>query len=388
MKKIFDNTEIAFSLKSNNELKKARLLFQVMSSPTLVKLGTWLTLVSLKWKLPVKSLIKNTIFQQFCGGTDLDECKPIINKLLNTGVTSIMDYSVEGKEEEAEFDKALQTKLLLIEFAKKNKGISYASMKPSALGRFAIWQKVTGKEALSEAEQKEWDRIEVRFDTICKRATELHVPIMVDAEESWMQDAADKLVEKMMRRYNIKDVIVFNTVQCYRWDRLDFVKDLEVKARNGGFLVGVKLVRGAYMEKENERAKTLNYPTPICADKAATDLNFDEVLRYTIDRLDIFSVFVGSHNEPSTYLAMELMEAKGLKKDHSRIWFGQLYGMSDQITYNLAKYGYNVTKLLPFGPIKEVIPYLIRRAEENTSVAGQTGRELLLLNQELKRRKI
>jgi len=388
MKKIFDNTEIAFSLKSNNELKKARLLFKVMASPTLVKLGTWLTLVSLKWKLPVKSLIRKTIFQQFCGGTSLEECKPIINKLSGKKVTSIMDYSVEGKQEEAEFDKALKTKLSLIEFALKNEGISFASMKPTALGRFAVWQKVTEREALSDTEQQEWERIEARFDTICKKAFDLNVPVLIDAEESWMQDAADDLVEKMMRRYNTKDVIVFNTIQCYRWDRLDFVKDLEVKARNEGFRVGVKLVRGAYMEKENERAKTLNYQTPICADKPATDINFDDVLRYTVDRLDIFSVFVGSHNEPSTYLTMELMEAKNLKKDHPGIWFGQLYGMSDQITYNLARDGYNVTKLLPFGPIKEVVPYLIRRAEENTSVAGQTGRELSLLNQELTRRKI
>jgi proline dehydrogenase len=277
-------------------------------------------------------------------------------------------------------------KMTLIDFAKQNEGISFASMKPTALGKFSIWQKQTEGIKLTPGEESGWKRIEDRFNKICKRAFDQKVPLLIDAEESWMQDAADELVEKMMRLYNNEKVLIYNTVQCYRWDRMDYVKDLEKKARNEGFKVGVKIVRGAYMEKENERALEKNYRSPICESKLETDDNFNEVLKYLMNNLDIFSVFVGSHNEPSTYLAMNLMKEKKLQNNHESIWFGQLYGMSDQISYNLSKEGYNVAKLIPFGPVKEVIPYLIRRAEENTSVAGQTGRELTLLNQELKRR--
>ncbi|XLS27506.1 proline dehydrogenase family protein [Flavobacteriaceae bacterium M23B6Z8] len=387
MKEIFENTKVAFSLKSDAELRKARFMFQVMGNPNLVKVGTWLTTLALKLKLPVKGLIKKTIFKQFCGGTSEKECVPIIEKLSDHGVTSILDYSVEAKEEETEFDAAMIKKMGLIEFARKNEGVSFASMKPTALGRFKIWQKKTEKKVLSTSEQEEWGRIEERFSEICEHAFTNNVPILIDAEESWMQDAADELVERMMRQYNKEDVLVYNTVQCYRWDRMRYVQDLENKAKAQNFKIGIKIVRGAYMEKENERAIEKGYKSPICENKAKTDDNFNAILAYIMDRLDIFNVFVGSHNEPSTYLTIELMKEKNLPANHQSIWFGQLYGMSDQITYNLSEHGYNVTKLIPFGPVKEVIPYLIRRAEENTSVAGQTGRELSLLNEEIQRRK-
>ncbi len=386
MEKIFENTKVAFSLKSDAELRKARFMFWVLGNPTMVKLGTWLTLVALQLRLPVKGLIKKTIFSQFCGGVSESDCTPIIEKLSVTGVNSILDYSVEAKEAEAEFDAAMNKKLILIDFANQNEGISFASMKPTALGKFKIWQKKTEGVQLTEPESEGWERIEKRFNSICEKAFDRKVPLLIDAEESWMQDAADELVEKMMRLYNKSEVLIYNTVQCYRWDRMDYVKDLEQKARKGGFKVGVKIVRGAYMEKENERALENNYKSPICISKEETDRNFDEVLRYVMNHLDIFSVFVGSHNEPSTYLAMDLLASKNLPKNHKSVWFGQLYGMSDQISYNLSEKGYNVAKLIPFGPVKEVIPYLIRRAEENTSVSGQTGRELTLLNQELQRR--
>lgn len=386
MKKVFENTKVAFSLKSNAELRKARFMFQVMGNPNLVKIGTWLTMMALKLKLPVKGLIKKTIFNQFCGGTTEEECVSSIEKLSGIGVTSILDYSVEAKEEEEEFDAALEKKMGLIEFARQNEGISFAAMKPTALGRFKIWNKKTNNIKLSDTEQSEWERIELRFDQICKHAYDNDVPVLIDAEESWMQDAADELVERMMRQYNKDKVLIYNTVQCYRWDRMKYVKDLEKKAITNNFKVGVKIVRGAYMEKENERAIEKGYKSPICESKIKTDENFNDILIYLMDRLDVFNVFVGSHNEPSTYLTMDLMKEKNLPTNHSGIWFGQLYGMSDQITYNLSEKGYNVAKLIPFGPVKEVIPYLIRRAEENTSVAGQTGRELSLLNQELKRR--
>ncbi|WP_340198685.1 proline dehydrogenase family protein [Ascidiimonas sp. W6] len=387
MEKIFENTKVAFSLKSDLELKKARFMFKVIENPTLVKIGTWFTMAALRFRLPVKGLIKKTIFKQFCGGTNEKECIPIIEKLSEIGVTAILDYSVEAKEEEADFDAVMNKKITLIDFAKKNEGVSFAVMKPTALGRFKIWQKITEKKQLTSSEEAEWERIEKRFNRICSHAFQTGVPILIDAEESWMQNAADDLVERMMRLYNKKHTCIYNTIQCYRWDRLEYVKDLERKARKDNFKIGVKIVRGAYMEKENERAAEMHYKTPICESKKFTDRNFNEVLIYLMDRLDIFSVFVGSHNEPSTYLTLELMNQKKLSRNHHNIWFGQLFGMSDQITYNLSKQGYNVAKLLPFGPVKEVIPYLIRRAEENTSVSGQTGRELKLLNQELERRK-
>lgn len=387
MKKIFENTKVAFSLKSDTELKKARFMFQVMGNTFLVKLGTWLTLVALKLRLPVNGLIKKTIFRQFCGGTSEKECIPIIKKLSETSVNSVLDYSVEAKEEEAEFEAAMEKKISLIDFAKKNKDISFAALKPTALGKFKIWQKKTEGTPFSASEALQWNRIEERFTKICQHAFEQKIPLLIDAEESWMQDAADMLVEKMMRLYNKNEILIYNTVQCYRWDRLDYVKKLEEKAKNEGFKIGVKIVRGAYMEKENERALEKNYTTPICESKVITDENFNTILRYVMDRLELFGVFIGSHNEPSTYLALEIMNKKNLPKNHPGVWFGQLYGMSDQITYNLSENGYNVAKLIPFGPVKEVIPYLIRRAEENTSVAGQTGRELTLLNTELGRRR-
>ncbi|NAS30523.1 proline dehydrogenase [Flavobacteriaceae bacterium R38] len=388
MNKIFDNTEVAFSLKSNSDLKKAHFLFKSIANPQLVKIGTGLTNFSLRVGLPVQGIIKKTIFKQFCGGVTEEDCLPIIEKLNEKTVTAILDYSVEGKESEADFDKVMEKKIFLIDFAKKHKEISFATLKPTALGRFLIWEKKSEGTELTDGEKKEWERIEARFDAICSRASENNVPLLIDAEETWMQDAADLLVEQMMEKYNKEKVVIFNTVQCYRWDRIDYVKKLEAQAKEGNYKIGVKIVRGAYMEKENERAEEMGYKSPICVSKSATDENFDAVLTYIMDRLAIFSLFIGSHNESSSYLAIDLMDKKGIAKNDPHVWFSQLYGMSDQITYNLASNGYNTVKLIPFGPVKEVIPYLIRRADENTSVAGQTGRELTLIKEELKRRRL
>ena len=299
-----------------------------------------------------------------------------------------MDYSVEGKVSEEDFDKARDKKIFLIDFAAKNPGISFAALKPTALGRFALWQKVSEKKELTAAEAEEWKCLKNRITAICAYAHKVNVPLLIDAEESWMQDASDVLVEEMMEVYNKDKVIIYNTIQCYRWDRLEYVKKIEADAKVKGYKVGVKIVRGAYMEKENERAEVMGYTSPICKTKAITDANFDDVMTYVMDRLDIFSLFIGSHNETSSYKAIEILDNKKLSKNHEHVWFGQLYGMSDQITYNLASNGYNTVKLIPFGPIKEVIPYLIRRADENTSVSGQTGRELTLIKEELRRRRL
>ena len=387
-KKIFNNTKSAFKLKSNTELDRAIFLFSMMNYSSLVKAGSALTKFSLKLHLPVETLIKKTIFEQFCGGVTEEDCKPVTNEMYDENLHSILDYSVEGKETEEEFDAAMRKKLSLIKYAKGREEISFAMFKPTGIGRFEIWEKVSEKISLTEDEKEEWERVKERVNTLCSKAHELNVRLYADGEETWMQTAADDLMEEMMRKYNTGEkVLIYNTLQCYRWDRLDYLKQLHEKGKKDGFKVGAKIVRGAYMEKENARAKKLGYPSPICESKEATDVNFNSTLSYCLNHLEDISVFIGTHNEVSSYLALQIMEDKGLSIEDSRIWFSQLYGMSDHISYNLAKKGYNAVKLVPFGPVRDVVPYLLRRAQENTSVKGQTGRELSLLREEKKRRK-
>lgn len=388
MDKIFDNTEVAFSLKSNGELKRAKFLFEMIASPTMVKAGTKLTLFALNFHLPVKKLIRSTVFDHFCGGETEEECIKIVNQMYLKGVSSVLDYSVEGKEEESHFENAVQVTLKTIEYAKINTGIPIVVFKPTGFGRFELFQKVGEKKTLDEQEQKEWQKVVARFDLVCKTCYENDIMILVDAEHSWMQDAADDLVEEMMRKYNKNKVIVFGTLQMYRWDRLDYLKALHLRAKAEGFYIGMKIVRGAYMEIEAERAAEKGYKNPICESKDATDINYDAAVAYMMEHIDKMAIFAGTHNEESSYKLMRLAAEKGLSHDDNRIWFGQLYGMSDNISFNLADKGYNAAKYLPFGPVRDVMPYLIRRAEENTSVAGQTGRELNLINTEIKRRRL
>ena len=388
MASLFENSERAFILKSDKELKRAHFLFKMISNPSLVRIGTAATKFALKAKLPVEGLIRSTVFDHFCGGVTDKDCLPVVDKLYGVGVSSVLDYSVEGKEEEAQFDACLTKVVELTDFAEHREAMPISVFKPTGLGRFAIWQKKTEGTNFTAKEAEEWKRIEQRFDTICKRAYDTNVEVLIDGEESWMQDAADDLVAKMMAKYNKETAIVYNTLQCYRWDRLDYLKKLHLDAKAQGFKIGVKVVRGAYMEKERERALVNGYASPICKDKQATDNNFNEVMRYIFDNLEDISLFLGTHNEESSLLATTIMQEKGIDSSDKRIWFGQLYGMSDHISFNLAAQGYNVAKYIPFGPVRDVMPYLIRRANENTSVAGQTNRELELIKKEKKRRKI
>jgi proline dehydrogenase len=388
MDKIFNNTEKAFSLKSNSELNRAHFLFQMIGKPSLVKIGTSLTNFALKFHLPVEGIIRKTVFDHFCGGVSEQDCLQVVAKMYTKGVSSVLDYSVEGKEEEAQFDACLKMTLKTIDFAKENKAIPFAVFKPTGLGRIDLYEKVGEKETLSIAEQDEWNRVVARFEKICQYAYDFDVQILVDGEETWMQDAADDVVERMMEKFNTKKAIIFNTLQLYRWDRVPYLKALHLRAKEKGFHIGMKLVRGAYMEKEAQRAEEKGYKNPICETKQATDINFNEGLNYMLDNINEMAVFAGTHNEESSYLLMNLMQEKGISNDDSRIWFGQLYGMSDNISYNLAANNYNVAKYLPFGPVRDVMPYLIRRAQENTSVAGQTGRELTLIISERNRRKL
>ncbi|WP_397362797.1 proline dehydrogenase family protein [Olleya sp. R77988] len=384
---LFENTQTAFKLKSDSELERAYFLFKMISNQPLVRIGTAATNFALKANLPVEGLIRATVFDHFCGGVNEDDCLSVIDKMFTAGVCSVLDYSVEGKALEDQFDSAEKKIIKLVNFCDEKDAMPIVVFKPSGLGRFFLFQKKTEGKIFTYDEQKEWDRVVLRYHSICKLAKEKDVEVLIDGEESWMQDAADELAEDMMAIYNTTKPIVYNTLQTYRHDRLDFLKASHKRAKKGGFTLGYKIVRGAYMEKERERAKEKGYASPICKDKEATDQCFDDSLKYILNNLDDISIFIGTHNEESSYLAMELMEQLSVVKNDNRVWFGQLYGMSDHISFNLAEQGYNVAKYLPFGPVKDVMPYLIRRAEENTSVAGQTGRELTLLKKERKRRK-
>ncbi|WP_167597021.1 proline dehydrogenase family protein [Leeuwenhoekiella sp. ZYFB001] len=386
--KIFDDTKTAFSLKSDSELERAYFLFKMISLQPLVKIGTAVTRFALNASLPVEGLVRATVFDHFCGGVSEKDCVSTIDAMYSKNVHSVLDFSVEGKETESLFDSALERVMSLIDFAKDRPGMPFSVFKPTGFGRFEVWRKVTENETLSDKEHQEWKRIQERFHKVCKKAKACDIKLLIDAEESWMQGAVDDLVLEMMQTYNQEKPIVFTTLQCYRWDRLAYLKDLHQDGIEKGYHLGIKIVRGAYMEKERARAEEKGYDSPICKDKPETDAHFNAMLVYIFDNLEDIWAFIGTHNEESNYLAIEIMAQKEIAPDDGRVWFGQLYGMSDHISYNLAKEGYNVTKYVPFGPVKDVMPYLIRRAEENTSVAGQTNRELSLIQEERRRRKL
>jgi len=389
----FDNTENAFAYKSDKELKSAKFLFSTMGYPWFVQLGTRLTPFIMKTGLPVHGIIRKTIFKQFVGGETLEETAGVGATLGKYGVQVILDYGVEGKEGEDSFDLATEEFIRVINYAATQNNIPFISIKVTGLARFALLQTLNEAPRLRsgihdhEAEIDEWDRVRERMYAICEIAAEKNVGVLIDAEESWIQDPIDRLTMEMMEIFNQQKVVVYNTIQLYRHDRLHFLKLSHQIAQQKGFLLGVKLVRGAYMEKERARAREMGYPSPIQPDKEASDKDYDLAVRYCIDHLDQIAVIVASHNEASNLLAAELLDQKSIAHNHPHIHFSQLYGMSDNITFNLAKEGFSVSKYLPFGPIRDVIPYLMRRAQENSSVSGQTGRELSLIKRELARRK-
>jgi len=383
----FDNTEVAFSGKSDKDLRRSYWLFKLIGNPALVNVGSGLTAFAIKAHLPIKGLIKATIFRQFVGGEDIASCGKTIEDLGRFNIGTILDYSVEGKESETDFESCRQETLATIERAKGDKNIPFCVFKVTGLARFALLEKVSAGEKQDAGEQQEWERVRERVDSICKRAYETGKPLFIDAEESWIQQAVDDLADEMMAKYNKQQAIVYNTFQLYRKDRLDFLKSSFEKARQGNYLLGAKLVRGAYMEKERKRAAEKNYPSPIQDSKENSDRDYDLALRFCVDHIAHIAVCAGTHNESSSRLLVQLMEEKGIVSGHRHVYFSQLFGMSDHISFNLAKAGYNVAKYVPYGPVREVLPYLIRRAQENTSVKGQTGRELSLIIKEKERRK-
>lgn len=382
----FENTEKAFVAKSDWQLKKAYWLFRIVNNNLMAKISTRSANMALQMHLPVKGVIKKTVFEHFCGGESIDESQGTVDMLNKYGIGAILDYSVEGKHDEAAFDAALKETMRTIENAKGNDKVPYCVFKPTGMGSAALMEKIQLGEELTEQEKGAYERMKERYYALGQAAYDNDIRLLIDAEDSWYQNTIDKLLYEMMEKFNTKRAIVFNTYQMYRWASLQNIKDAHALAKEKGFVLGAKLVRGAYMENERERAQEKGYQDPICVDKHATDKSYNDGLKYCVENIDSIELFNGSHNEYSNMYLTELMKKHGLANDDKRIYFSQLYGMSDNISYVLANEGYNVAKYVPYGPIKHVMPYLIRRAEENTSVAGQSSRELNLLHKEIVRR--
>jgi len=382
----FKDTKTAFISKTDKELQKARLLFRVMASPAMVTIGKNLISLAFGAHIPVDWAIRPTIYSHFVGGRSLGECHSIVQKLSQYNLKSILDYSVEGKHDDASMTATLDETLRSIANASSDSNIPFAVFKPTAFASSDLLDNSSPAKPLTDQQKKEFEDFRIRVERLCSEAFSRNVPLMIDAEDSWYQHLVDETVENMMHKYNGEKAIIFNTLQMYRHDRLQYLKDIIGKARKGNFRIGIKFVRGAYMEKERERATALGYPSPIQPDKKSTDDAFDQALLVSLDNLDIMDIFCGSHNEESNLLLAHEIDKRGLSRNDPRIWFAQLYGMSDHISFNLANAGYNVAKYVPYGPIKSVMPYLFRRAEENTSIAGQTSRELRLIQTELERR--
>ncbi len=388
-----NNTQNAFAYKSNKDLRKAKWLFSVIQNPWIVSLGTRLTPVLMKSGLPINGIIRNTIFNQFVGGETLEESARVTKMLGAYGVQVILDYGVEAKEGDESFDEVTEQFIRAIEFAATQDNVPFVSVKLTGLSSMHLLERLNEAPRLrsgvheSESDDAAWSKLKERMFAICDVAEENGVGILIDAEETWIQDPIDRLAMELMAIYNKGKVVIYNTFQLYRADRLRFLQLSHKIAAEGNFILGAKLVRGAYMEKERARAEKLGYPSPIQVDKAATDADFDKAVTYCVDHIDQIALIMASHNEASNLNCAQLMQTKGLENKHPHIHFSQLYGMSDHITFNMASEGYKVSKYLPFGPLQDVVPYLMRRAQENSSVNGQTNRELLLIRQEIARRK-
>ncbi|OCX53850.1 proline dehydrogenase [Mucilaginibacter sp. PPCGB 2223] len=382
----FENTEIAFRHTSNSGLKRAWWLFKFININFFVKVGPPITNFALKLHLPIQGIIRATIFKQFCGGETIAECGATIKNLAEGGVGTILDYSVEGEDEEHIFDETRDEIIRTIERAKGDPSIPLTVFKVTGVGRFALLEKLDAKQQLDTTEQQEWEKVQNRVLAICQKAHSLDIPVMIDAEESWIQDTIDMLALDMMRNFNRNRTIVYNTYQLYRHDKLASLKHDHTLAKAEGFYLGAKLVRGAYMEKERKRAAELNYPSPIQPDKASADKDYNKALKFCIDNINEIAFVAGTHNEDSCRILTELLDAAKLDHNHPHVYFSQLLGMSDNLSFNLANSRYNVAKYVPYGPVKAVLPYLFRRAQENTAIAGQMGRELSLITKEKKRR--
>ncbi|MGI8467497.1 MAG: proline dehydrogenase family protein [Pyrinomonadaceae bacterium] len=382
----FQDTSVAFADKSNSELREKYWLFKLLDSPLLNEIGTKAAKLGLSLHLPINGLIKRTIFRQFCGGETIAECETVIENLGKSKIGTILDYSIEGKSEEEDFERTKEEIIRTIERAKSDERIPFAVFKVSGIAPLGTLEKVSLGIELTEKGKWKWERIQRRVNNICCYAHSLGQPVFIDAEDSWIQNAIDNLAAEAMEKYNLEKPIIFNTIQLYRTDRLEFLKKSHALAKEKGYTLAVKLVRGAYMEKERARAAEMNYPSPIQPDKESTDRDYNAALEYCLENVEDTAFVAGTHNEKSVQMLSRKLEEKGIPHNHPHVFFSQLYGMGDNLSYILAKNNYNVSKYVPYGPVKDTVPYLIRRAQENTSVVGQVSRELDLIDKEMKRR--
>lgn len=383
----FQDTAIAFADKSDAELKEKYRIFRLLNSPFLNSLGSRATKLSLSLGLPVEGLIKRTVFEQFCGGETIEECEAAIQKLGDSGIGTILDYSVEGQSAEADFDRTKDEIITTIDRAKSDPHIPFSVFKVTGIAPLGTLERMSLRKKLDAKSQAKCERIHDRVGEICEFAYSVGQPLFIDAEESWIQDAIDRLATAMMEKFNQERPIIFNTIQLYRTDRLEYLKESRRVARNDGYIYATKLVRGAYMEKERDRAAAMGYPSPIHEDKPATDRAYDDAIAYCLDHVNDMAFATATHNAESTELLAKLMNERGIAENHPHIFFSQLFGMGDNLSYVLADKNYNVSKYVPYGPVRDAIPYLIRRAEENTSAAGQVSRELELIEKEIVRRR-
>lgn len=383
----FNDTSVSFSSKSNAQLRKTYLLFALMHVEWATNLGTFFIKVALKLNLPIKSLIKYTIFEQFCGGENIKECEKTIQSLAKAKIGTILDYSIEGEDNEKSFDQTTAEILRTIVKAHGVASIPFTVFKVTGIASSELLEKIQNKTPLTDDQEKAYQRVCQRMNQLCGAAHEHNVKIFIDAEESWIQDTIDELTYGMMVKYNTQQPIVYNTYQFYRWEMLSNLEKATKCARHKGYFLGAKLVRGAYFEKERQRAHEFEYQDPIHATKADTDADFDKAIEFALSNRDVLSICLGTHNEESCQLCAELMDEKLIDHNDPHVWFAQLLGMSDNISYNLSQKGYNVAKYVPYGPVESVMPYLFRRADENKSIAGQSSREFLLVKNELDRRK-
>ncbi len=383
---LFENTKVAFSSQSNSKLRKTFWLFALMNKVWIVNLGTFFIKLSFKLNLPIKSIIRFTIFEQFCGGENIENCQKTAEKLGKAGVGTILDYSVEGRDDDDGVEATFRELLRTIDFAAVSSNIPFTVFKVTGMASADLLERIQSKEVLGTAEKKAYQRLRERVQVLCRRAKEKKVRIFIDAEESWIQEVIDDLANEMMEELNREEVVVYNTYQLYKEETLESLKDIFLRSNEKGFFVGAKLVRGAYLEKERLRASEHAYCDPVHKTKADTDKDYNAAVDFCLDRLDKIAVCLGTHNEYSVGYCITKMQRLGLQRNDHRVWFAQLYGMSDNISFNLADAGYNVAKYVPYGPVEDVMPYLFRRAEENKAIAGQSSREFLLVKSELKRR--
>ncbi|HET8861527.1 proline dehydrogenase family protein [Marivirga sp.] len=384
---IFDDVSIAYTSKSDKQLKKAYWLFSMMNRGWLVSIGKFFVKLGFALRLPISKIIYYTVYDQFCGGVTIKDSQETIDELATHGIGTILDYSVEGAENEKGYEATMEEVLRTIDRSANDDKLPFCVFKPTGMSSSKVFEKIQAGKELTEKEQGSYDRSKARIDKICKTAFDSNVRILIDAEESWLQNPVDAIVYEMMEKYNKETAIVYNTFQMYRADMFDNLKKAYQRAKEKGYFLGVKLVRGAYMEKEADRAEEMGYPNPIQISKERTDIDYNSALEFCVENIENIFMCNGTHNQYSNYFLAYMMDKHGIKPNDERIFFAQLYGMSDNISFNLADKGYNVAKYVPYGPVKAVMPYLFRRAEENTAVAGQSSREFSLIKEELQRRK-